>query len=164
MTHPLHRELTVLTPDAVSIVVRREFAAPPELVWRAHTEADHLRRWLGRADFPLTTCEMDVRIGGRYRWVFTRTETGETMGVAGAYTEVQRPDRLVNTEQFDDFPGPSTNTMELTRLEGGRTAMSVTARYVDEAMRDGWLASGMTDGMSEGYARLDDVLSGLDGD
>ena len=158
MTHPLQRDLTVITPDDISIVIRRDFAAPPERVWRAHTEPEHLRRWLGRVDFPLTTCEMDVRVGGRFRWVFSRAEGGATMGVSGAYEVVERPARLVSSEQFDDFPGPSRNILEL-EPRGPGTAMTLTVRYVDQAMRDGWLSSGMTDGMGEGYARLDEILS-----
>lgn len=161
MTHPLQSQLLVSTPDETSIVVERSFEAAPDTVWRAHTEPVHLRRWLGRADFPLTTCEMDVRVGGQYRWVFTRITTGDTMGVSGEFELVERPDRLVTTEKFDDFPGPSTNTFDLAALDDGRTALTLTVRYVDKATRDGWLASGMTDGMSEGYDQLDLVLAGL---
>ncbi len=165
MTHPSQPDeraaLAVSTPDETSIVIERECAAPPEKVWRAHTEPEHLRRWLGRADFPLTTCEMDVRVGGNYRWVFTQLASGATMGVLGRYEEVEPPVRLVNSEQFDDFPGPSTNTMQLTARPDGRTLITIMVRYADRATRDGWLESGMTDGMSEGFARLDEVLAGL---
>ena len=162
MTHPLQRELNVSTPDETSIVVERSFDAPPLKVWRAHTEPEHVRRWLGRADFPLTTCEMDVRVGGRYRWVFTQLPSGATMGVAGEYEIVEQPTRLVNSEQFDDFPGPSTNTVDIASLDGGGAVLTLTVRYPDQATRDGWLASGMTDGMTEGYARLDALLAELD--
>ena len=161
MTRPLQRELTVLTPDDVSVVISREFAAPPTRVWEAHTEPRHVRRWLGRADFPLTTCEMDVRVGGRYRWVFSQTTpdgTVHAMGVSGEYTDVVRPARLVALEQFDDFPGPGTNTMVLDELDGGRTTMTLTVSYPDRTIRDGWLQSGMTDGMAEGYRQLDALL------
>ena len=167
MTPPLQRELTVLTPDDVSVVISREFAAPPERVWEAHTEPRHLRRWLGRADFPLTTCEMDVRVGGRYRWVFSRNvpdQPAQTMGVSGEYTDVVHPVRLVALEQFDDFPGPGTNTMVLEELDGDRTAMTLTVSYPDRSVRDGWLESGMTDGMAEGYRQLDEVLAELSGE
>ena len=159
MQFPWPDTLGVETPDDTSIVVRRRFGAPPDRVWRAMTEPEHLRRWLGSADFPLTTCDMDVRVGGGYRWVFTREGSGETMGVRGTYDEVSRPGRLVSTEQFDDFPGPSLNTVVLADSDDGTTAMTLTVRYVDRAMRNGWLASGMTDGLSAGYRTLDDVLA-----
>jgi uncharacterized protein YndB with AHSA1/START domain len=151
----------VTTPDDTSIVVRRDFDAPPDRVWRAMTEPEHLRRWLGDASFPLTTCEMDVRVGGRYRWVFTQPDGSGTMGVRGRYDEVDRPHRIVSTEQFDDFPGPSINTLELSERTDGRTSMRLTVRYVDREMRDGWIAAGMTEGLSRGYRRLDEALESI---
>jgi uncharacterized protein YndB with AHSA1/START domain len=120
------------------------------------TEPVHMKRWLGNPDFPLTTCEMDVRVGGRYRWVFGSGE--RSMGVSGTFDDVVAPRRLVSIEQFDDFPGPSTNTMELEEAEPGRTAMLLDIRYPSREIRDGWVASGMTDGLSLGYDRLDALL------
>ncbi len=143
--------------DDTAIVVHRAFAAPPDLVWRAHTEPEHLKRWLGREDFPLTTCEMDVRVGGVYRWVFG-TPDGHTMGVSGRFDEVARPRLMVTTEQFDDFPGPSVNTMVLSERADGGTSLQLTVRYPSREVRDGWAASGMTDGLSVGYTRLDELL------
>ena len=151
----------VTTPDDTSIVVHRDFDAPPDKVWRAMTEPEHLRRWLGDPSFPLTTCEMDVRVGGRYRWVFGQPDGPGTMGVGGSYEEVERPQRIVSVEQFDDFPGPSTNTLVLGERTDGRTAMVLTVRYVDRDMRDGWVASGMTVGLGRGYERLDEALQGI---
>lgn len=150
----------VTTPDDTSVVVRRDFGAAPDKVWRALTEPERLRRWLGDPRFPLTTCEMDVRVGGRYRWVFTQPDGLGAMGVSGTYDEVEQPRRMVSTEQFDDYPGPSVNTLVLAERDDGRTAMMLTVRYVDRAMRDGWVASGMTEGLGQGYQRLDEVLAG----
>ena len=149
----------VSLPDDASVVIRRDFGATPDTVWRAMTEPEHLRRWLGDANFPLTTCEMDVRVGGSYRWVFSQPGGTATMGVRGTYEEVERPHRTVSIEQFDDFPGPSRNTLVLDPREDGRTAMTMTVRYRDREMRDGWVASGMTDGLRAGYERLDTVLA-----
>jgi uncharacterized protein YndB with AHSA1/START domain len=151
----------VTLPDDISIVVRRDFDAPPDKIWRAMTEPEHLRRWLGDPTFPLTTCEMDVRVGGSYRWVFTQPDGLATMGVRGTYDEVDRPHRIVSTEQFDDFPGPSLNTIVLNERAEGRTAMTLTVRYLDRKMRDGWVASGMTNGLSSSYERLDNALPGI---
>lgn len=151
----------VTTPDDLSIVVHRDFDAPPDKVWRAMTEPEHLRRWLGDPSFPLTTCEMDVRVGGSYRWVFTQPDGPGTMGVRGTYEEVEPPHRIVNTEQFDDFPGPSLNTLVLAERADGRTAMTLTVRYLDRETRDGWVASGMTEGLGRGYERLDEALDAI---
>ncbi len=151
---------TVSTPDDTSIVADRMFAAPPDRVWRAMTEPEHLRQWLGSPDFPLTTCEMDVRVDGAYRWVFGDPSGDHTMGVSGTFRDVERPGLLVSIEEFDDFPGPSTNTLVLTGRDDGTTAMTLTVRYPDRATRDGWVASGMTTGLSAGYDRLDALLDG----
>jgi hypothetical protein len=69
--------------------------------------------------------------------------------------------RIVCTEQFDDFPGPSINTLVLDERADGRTAMSLTVCYADREMRDGWATSGMTDGLARGYARLDEALDAI---
>lgn len=145
----------VTQPDDTAVLVHRLFGAPPEKVWRAMTEPEHLRRWLGAPEFPLTTCEMDVRPGGAYRWVF-----GGAMGVSGTFTQVARPGLLVSTEQFDDHPGPSVNTLVLDAVGRDRTAMTLTVRYADKETRDAWVASGMTTGLGAGYERLDALLAG----
>jgi uncharacterized protein YndB with AHSA1/START domain len=156
---PYPATFVVETPDDTSILVRREFGAPPLRVWRAMTEPEHMKRWLGNPDFPLTTCEMDVRVGGRYRWVFGSGE--RSMGVSGSFEEVDSPHLLVSTEQFDDFPGPSTNTLGLTALGEDRTAMTLSVVYPTREIRDGWVASGMTEGLGAGYDRLDLALADL---
>ena len=157
MKLPWPATFAVATPDDTSIVVRREFGAPPARVWRAMTEPAHMKRWLGNPDFPLTTCEMDVTVGGRYRWVFASGE--RSMGVSGTFEEVDFPHLLVSTERFDDFPGPSTNTLVLAALGNHTTAMTLSVVYPTREIRDGWVASGMTEGLGAGYDRLDEVLA-----
>ncbi len=157
MKLPWPATFTVAAPDDTSILVRRVFGARPARVWRAMTEPAHMQRWLGSPDFPLTTCDMDVRVGGTYRWVFGDGE--RSMGVSGSFEDVAAPNRLVSLEKFDDFPGPSTNTLVLSALDDDRTAMSLEVRYPDRETRDGWVASGMTEGLGLGYDRLDEVLT-----
>ena len=154
---PFTATFDVTTPDDTSIVIRREFGAPPQRVWRAMTEPEHMMRWLGTPDLPMTGCEMDVRVGGSFRWVFA-TPDGRGMGVSGTFDEVEPYSRLVSTEQFDDFPGPSTNTLRLSPAGDDRTAMTLTVVYPSRQIRDGWVASGMTDGLGACYERLDEVL------
>ncbi len=157
MRLPWPATFAVATPDDTSIVVRRDFGAPPSRVWRAMTEPEHMRRWLGNPDFPLTTCEMDVRVRGAYRWVFGSGD--RSMGVSGTFDEVSAPTRLVSTEQFDDFPGPSVNTMVFSEVGADRTSMKLSIVYPSREIRDGWVASGMSDGLGQGYDRLDEVLA-----
>jgi uncharacterized protein YndB with AHSA1/START domain len=94
----------VTTPNDVSILVRRDFDSPPDKVWRAMTEPEHVHRWLGDETFPLTTCEMDVRVGGAYRWVFTQSDGSGVMGVSGTDDEVYRPRRIVTTSSSMTTP------------------------------------------------------------
>ena len=103
MSLPWPATFAVATPDDTSIVVRRDFGGPPARVWRAMTEPEHMRRWLGDPEFPLTTCEMDVRVGGAYRWVFGSGD--RAMGVSGTFDEVAVPTRLVSTEMSTTSPG-----------------------------------------------------------
>jgi hypothetical protein len=82
-----------------------------------------------------------------------------TMGVSGTFDEVSAPNRLVSTEKFDDFPGPSVNTILLSGVGDDRTAMTLSIVYPSREIRDGWVASGMSDGLGQGYDRLDTVLA-----
>ena len=105
---------------------------------------------------------MDVRVGGSYRWLFAQPDGPGQMGVSGTYEDLDRPHRIVATEQFDDFPGPSVNTLVLDERDDGRTAMTLTVRYVDRGMRDGWVESGMTEGLGRSHERLDQALEDID--
>ena len=137
------------------LVISREFDAPRTLVWDAHTKPELLKRWLtGMSGWVLSTCEVDLRVGGRFRWVWT-SERG-TMGMGGEYREIVHPERLVNTEQFDDpwYPGEALGTLVLTEQDG-RTLLEQTMRYESREARDGVLASPMADGLNLSYDRLD---------
>jgi len=163
MTLPWPDTFQVDVPDDdTAIVLRRDFDAPPDLVWRAHTEPEHLKQWLGRVDFPLTTCEMDVREGGTYRWVFSPADGADPMGVSGTFERVERPGLLVTTEQFDGLPGPSRNTLRLSPRPDGSTSLELTVHYPTREIRDGWVASGMAEGLATGYTRLDSLLPSVE--
>jgi len=143
------------------IVMTRAFDAPRQMVWDAYTRPELLRRWLGvRGGWTFAECEVDLRVGGAYRWVW-RGPDGQLMGMGGVFREVSPPARLVATEKFDDpwYPGESVNTVTFVE-EGGKTVMTTTMRYESRAARDGVLASPMEKGVAESYAMLDEVLTG----
>ena len=143
------------------IVMTRAFDAPRDLVFDAHTRPELLQRWLGVfGGWTLPVCEVDLRVGGAYRWVW-RNADGREMGVRGVYREVVRPERLVNTEQFDDpwYPGESVNTTVFVE-QGGKTTMTVTMRYESREARDGVLASPMESGVAASYDKLAELLAG----
>ena len=151
----------VTTPDDTSIVVRRDFGAVPTKVWRALTEPEHLRRWLGDLSFPLTTCEMDVRVGGKWR-ILQRSPDGQEHGFHGEYLEIVRPERLVQTFIYEPFPdngAVETGTWEA--LPNGRTRFVGIVRHKTKEGRDGHYRSGVESGVTQAYARLDALLEQL---
>lgn len=144
----------------------REFAAPPEMVWDAWTRPELLRRWLlGPDGWVMTVCEVDLRVGGSYRYVWHKEKTGYSMGMGGVFLEVDRPRKLVNSEKFDEawYPGEMIGTLEFVAIAGksGKTLMYQTLRYESREARDMVLKSPMEEGLVAGYNRLDDVLASL---
>lgn len=153
--------LQVTTPSDREIAMTRVFAAPRTLVYDAHTKPELVRQWLlGPPGWTMPVCEMDVRVGGMYRWVWRRDADGTTMGMGGVYREVVAPERLVATEKFDTawYPGVGLNTLLLVE-HGGRTTLTQTMRYESREARDAVLKSGMQEGVTAGYARLDELLA-----
>jgi uncharacterized protein YndB with AHSA1/START domain len=157
---PPLQPLEITTPSDREIVIRRQFAAPRRLIFDAHTRPDLVRRWLfGPEGWSFVTCEIDLRVGGAYRFVW-RKETGAEMAMGGIYREITPPDRLVTTELFDqDWTGGETlSTLELTEAAGITTLLN-TIRYSSREARDGALKSGMDHGMEAGYRRLDEMFA-----
>lgn len=157
--------LQVTTPSEREIAMTRVFAAPRQLVYDAHTKPELVRQWLlGPPGWSMPVCEMDVRVGGTYRWVWKRDTDGSTMGMGGVYREVLAPQRLVATEKFDEawYPGEALNTLVLVE-QSGRTTLTQTMRYESREARDTALKSGMEQGVTAGYERLDGLLAAVTG-
>jgi uncharacterized protein YndB with AHSA1/START domain len=153
------------TPKAVQVEahgdreirITREFDAPRALVFDAHTKPELVRRWLGvRSGWTMPVCEIDLRVGGTYRYVWRQEKSGHEMGMGGVFREIVRPERVVATERFDDpwYPGEGINTIAFTE-KAGRTTMEMTTRYESKAARDAVLASPMATGLEESYQKLD---------
>ncbi|KQZ26091.1 MULTISPECIES: SRPBCC family protein [Caulobacter] len=152
-------KLTVDTPDDLKIVITRAFDAPRDLVFNCITTPDLVKRWMtGPPGWTMPVCEIDLRVGGKYRYVWRNTE-GQDMGMGGIYREISRPERIVSNELFDeDWTGGETvATMTLAERDG-RTTLTTTVAYSSTAARDAALRSGMTEGMEMGYANLDALL------
>ena len=152
--------LKVAPKDDREIVVTREFDAPRALVYDAHTKPELLKRWLlGPDGWSLVVCDMDLRVGGAYRWVW-RNASGKEMGLGGVFREIAPPERIVATERFDEswYPGEAVETVVLTE-QAGKTTLTSTVRYQSREARDGVLRSPMEQGVSAGYDKLDEVLA-----
>jgi uncharacterized protein YndB with AHSA1/START domain len=153
--------LTVTTPTDREIVMTRVFDAPRRLVFDAHTRPELVRRWLlGPPGWSMPVCEIDLRVGGKYRYVWRRDTDGTQMGMGGMYREIVAPERIVNTERFDEawYPGEALGTLVLVERQG-RTTLTVTMRYESRAARDGVLKSGMETGVAASYDRLAEMLA-----
>jgi len=152
--------LEVTTPTDREIVLTRVFDAPRRLVFDAWTKPELLKRWLGAfGGWSLVVCEIDLRVGGAYRYVW-RDPEGAEMGMRGVYREVVPPERLVATESFDEpwYPGEAVDTIAL-REDGGKTTVTTTVLYQSREARDIALKSGMEQGVAAGYDKLAELLA-----
>ena len=143
------------------IVMTRGFDAPKQLVWDAYTKPELLKRWLGVfGGWELAVCEIDLRVGGAYRWEWKNSTCDQSMAVGGVYKELNAPDRLVCTELFDQpwYEGGSLNTVTFVET-AGRTTMTTTMRYTSTETRDGVLKSPMEGGVTKSYDALEALLA-----
>jgi len=153
--------LEVTTPSDREIAMTRVFDAPARLVFDAWTKPELIKRWLGvRAGWTMAVCEVDLRVGGAYRFVWRSPDM--TMGMGGLYREVVPPTRLVSTEKFDEswYEGEAVDTMVLVEQDG-KTTVTTTVRYVSREVRDAVIKSGMATGVAEGYDKLAELLPSL---
>ena len=142
------------------IVITRSFEAPRELVFRAWCEPALVTRWMfGPPGWSFAVCDIDFRVGGRYRFVW-RHEDGREMGMGGRYVDIVAPERIVTTELFDqDWTGGETIGTLVFTEEAGKTHTTYTLTYASPAARDMVMKSGMTSGMEAGYERLDAIFA-----
>jgi uncharacterized protein YndB with AHSA1/START domain len=158
-----HR-LEITTPSDREITITRSFDAPRPLVWDCHTKPELVRRWLlGPPGWEMPVCEIDLRVGGKYRYEWVHADRSAKMGMGGAFQEVKAPERLTAKEKFDDdwTGGETLVTQAFTKRGQAKTRLTLTVLYASKEARDGAAKSGMTDGMEMGYQRLDDVLAEL---
>jgi uncharacterized protein YndB with AHSA1/START domain len=141
-------------------IATRAFNAPRNLVFDAHTKPELVNRWLlGPPGWTMPVCEIDLRVGGYYRYVW-RNEDGSEMGLGGVFREIVPPERLVATERFDQpwYPGEALDTTDFAE-ERGKTTVTLTVLYESREARDAVLKSPMEEGMAGGYDRLDELLA-----
>jgi uncharacterized protein YndB with AHSA1/START domain len=149
--------LKVTTQGDNEIVLTRVFDAPKRLVYDAFTKPELLKRWFGPHGHHLVVCDVDLTVGGKWRFVI-RDPEGREMGMYGTWVELDPPDRIVHTEAFDMYPGDSRITTVFTEKDG-KTTMVATCRYPSLEVRDAVIASGMEHGAAESYDRLNDLLA-----
>jgi uncharacterized protein (TIGR03086 family) len=152
-----HGSAEVSLPSDCEILITRRFEAPLELVWEALTVPRHLLRWWGPEWCPLVACEIDLRVGGLWRYV-ARAADGAELAWHGTYREIEPPKRVVSTEVFEGAEAESVNTMTL-ELDQGVTTLRTLVAHTCREHRDGHVQSGMETGMQATFDRLDDLLA-----
>ena len=155
-------KLSVTTRTDREIVMTRVFDAPRKLVFDAHTKPELLKRWLHGPDgWLLRICEIDLKVGGKYRYVWRHSD-GREMGMGGVYREIVPPERIVTTEIFDEdwTGGEVLGTLSLSE-HNGKTTLRNTLLYPSKDVRDAVLKSGMEQGVAASYDRLEGFLASV---
>jgi uncharacterized protein YndB with AHSA1/START domain len=163
MTETTSGTAKVTLPADNQILITREFNAPRHLVWRAYTSPELVKRWWAGEKGKVTSAEIDLRVGGQWRYVM-EANGGFEVAFHGEYKAIEAPERLVNTEAFEGIPDPDGHaglvTMTLTEKDG-RTSMEMLCEYVDQTDRDAVIESGMEGGMQESMDQLERVAASL---
>ena len=149
--------LKVTTPTDREIVMTRVFDAPRSMVFDAFSKPELLKRWFGPRGWSLVVCDVDLRVGGGFRFVM-RGPDGREMGMRGVYREIVAPERSVHMESFDDYPGESQVTAVFIE-QGGKTTLTATVLYPSKEVRDIVIKSGMEHGAAESYDKLAELLA-----
>src|SRR5512134_752897 len=150
----------VTLPTDEQILITREFDAPKELVYKAWTTPELVKRWWHANRGEMTTCEIDLRVGGGWRYVMV-TPDGFEVGFHGEYREIVPNERLVSTEVYEGMPdGEALDTLTLTEVDG-RTTLEILVQHQSKEHRDAHIASGMEDGMQDAMDLLEQVAVAL---
>jgi uncharacterized protein YndB with AHSA1/START domain len=151
---------TVTLPNDEQILITREFTAAKHLVYRAYTTPELVKRWWHAGRGEMTLAEIDLRVGGRWRYVMV-TDRGLEVGFHGQYREIIPNERLVSTEVFEAMPdGQSVNTLTFSETNG-RTTMTMLVQHSSKADRDAHINSGMEGGMQTAMDLLEQVAVSL---
>ena len=155
-----HGSAVISLPSDTEILITRAFDAPADLVYKAYTTPALVKRWWGFETSEWLVCEIDLRVGGRWRYV-TREEAGFEVAFHGEYRELDAPKRLVSTEVYEGAPDPEENgAVNVVTLDeaDGVTTMTVLVQCPNQFVRDAIIDSGMESGMQVSYNRLEDLV------
>ncbi len=154
-------KLEVIAPATEPVIITHRFIkAPASLIFKAWTTPEHLKQWLGPRELVMVSCEIDLRVGGSYRYVH-RAPDGKEYGFHGKYLEIDAPRRMVCTFVFEMFPqAEAIDTLTLEEKDGG-TLVTTHSRHSSVEARNGHLNGGMERGMTDGYDRLEELLRKL---
>jgi uncharacterized protein YndB with AHSA1/START domain len=157
-TTSTHQTEITVDPTVPLVRITREFDAPPNTVFRAHTDPQLIARWLGPRRHEMRVERWDCRTGGSYRYV--HSSNGNEFGFHGSFHEVRTGELIVQTFTFEGMPdGVALEKLTFQDLGDGRTRLSCTSLVDSFEDRDAFVSSGMEEGAREGYERLDELLA-----
>jgi uncharacterized protein YndB with AHSA1/START domain len=160
MSPKKNKTIVTAEPGKQEVFITREFDAPRELVFKAHTDPELYVQWLGPRGYEMVLETFEPHSGGRYRYIH-KDQEGNEFGFHGVFHEISE-DLMIQTFEFEGLPESghvSLDTMRLEELPGDRTKITIHSVFQSVADRDGMVESGMERGVSEGYERLDEVLA-----
>lgn len=149
--------VTITLPTETEVVVSRQFDAPKAMVFDALTKPDLIKRWYGPDGWSLDVCDIDLKVGGKWRFVLRRPD-GKVIGQQGVYQEIVRPDRIVNTESWEDWDPGETLVTVLFAEQNGRTTMTSSMRFPSREVRDIVVKNGLDKNLHQTYDKLAEVL------
>ena len=152
-------KLKVTTEVANEIHLTRTFDAPRRLVIKAMTTPELIKRWLGGVRATVVSADVDLRVGGKYRYLFARKRDGEQFAFGGVFREIS-DERFVQTEAFEGHPGESEVITTWVEREG-KTTMNIVIRFESQAVRDMVIKTGMAEGAGESYDQLEALVVSL---
>jgi uncharacterized protein YndB with AHSA1/START domain len=153
---PTRHSAVVTLPSDTEILITRVFDAPRRHVWTAYTEPEYIRRWWAGQRGTVTSAEVDLRVGGTWRYVMTAHGDVE-VAFHGEYREIEPLERLVHTEVFEGMPDAEALDVVTFEEHDGRTTLSILMSVPIKEIRDGIIESGMEDGMQEGMDLLEEI-------
>jgi uncharacterized protein YndB with AHSA1/START domain len=163
MSEKKNKTVITVEPGKQELFVTREFDAPRELVFKAHTDPDLYARWVGPRDLTMKLETFEPVSGGRWRFI-QKDKDGNEFGFHGVNHDVTTPDRLISTFEFEGLPESGHVILETTKFEelpGNRTRVTTQSVYQSVEDRDGMVAAGMESGVVDGHERLDEILETL---
>jgi uncharacterized protein YndB with AHSA1/START domain len=156
----MNETLKITTPSDREVVLTRTFDAKASLVFDALTKPDLLRRWYGPSGWTLDVCDIDLRVGGAWRFVVRRPD-GKAIGQKGVYQEIVPCERIVNTESWEDWDAGETLVTTILSEQDGKTTFSSTILFPSQEVRDTVVKAGLAHGAAEGYQKLAELLEQL---
>lgn len=160
MSEKKNKTVIAAEPGKQELFITREFDAPRELVFRAHTDPDLYIRWVGPRDLTMTLEMFEPVSGGSWRFI-QKDKDGNEFGFHGVHHDVTSPERIIGTFEFEGLPEPGHVILETTTFEalpGNRTRVTTQSVYRSIEDRDGMIAAGMESGVVDGFERLDEIL------